>query len=223
MTTHNDRLRSIHTPPRLSRVSPSKRPPKEDDGPTPFQLMRKAETIGVGVACNIASHKVEIVGGAINQAKAEFASSSTLARLYHEAKIIHPQYRAGCEYGRLRRLLFGSSVPRESGLTKVLASSIDDRIHVANQAAREQRDDAEHADWLAEQRTLFERGEYALTRLMRSMPQRAKHVHAKISTFRMNVRQLLRVVCVDDQMPKATQIQPLRIGLQALADTWEME
>jgi hypothetical protein len=223
MTTHNERIRSIHTPPRLSSITPSKRPPREDDGPTPFQLMRKAEAIGQGVACDVTSRKVEITGGKINQAKAEFATSSALARLYHEDRIVHPQYRAGCEYGRLRRLLFGSSVPRESGLTKVLASSIEDRIHVANQAAREQRDDAEHADWLAEQRTLFERGEYSLSRLMRAMPQRAKHVHAKISTFRLNVRQLLRCVCVDDQMPKATQVQPLRIGLQALADTWEIE
>lgn len=217
-----DRIRTIHTPPKRSQITPSKRPPREEHGPTSFQLMRKAEAIGQGVACDIASRKVEITGGALAQSKAEFASSSSLAMLYSEDRIIHPQYRAGCEYGRLRRLLFGAAVARESGLTKVMATSIEDRIHLANQAAREERDDAEHADWLVEQRTLFERGEYALTRLQRHMPKNARHPQTKLSTFRLNVRELLRRVCIDDMIPKATQITPLRIGLQALADTWDI-
>lgn len=225
MTSHKDRIRSIRTPPRLSSVSPSKRPPRENDGPTPLQLLRKAETIGETIVCDVPSRKVEITGGKLAQGKAEFASSSALARLYHEEHIQHPQYRAGSEYTRLRRLLFGSAVARESGLTKVMATSIDDRIREANRKAREERDDEAYADYMVEQRTLFERGEHALHHVQRPLHDRARYAHTLLSVFRNQVRILVRRVCIDDEYPRRleTSVPLLRIGLTALSDVWRMD
>lgn len=225
MTSHRDRIKSIHTPPRLSSMSPSKRPARENDGPTDLQLLRKAEAIGQSIACAIDTRKVEITGGKMAQGKAEFASSSALARLYHETHIEHPQYRAGCEYTRLRRLLFGSSVARESGLTKVLATSIEDRIHEANKAAREDRDDEAYADYIADQRAAFEQGEHALHHVQRPLHDRARYAHTLLSVFRNQVRILVRRVCIDDEYPNRpeTSVPLLRIGLTAMADTWRFE
>ena len=225
MTSHEDRIRTIRTPPKLSRVSPSKRPPREDDGPTDLQLLRKAEVIGQSIVCDVASRKVEITGGKLAQTKAEFASSSALARLYHEEHIQHPQYRAGCEYAKIRRLLFGSAVARESSLTKVMATSMEDRIYKANQAAREERDDEAYADYLVEQRMLFERGEGALHHVQRPTSDPSRYAHTLLSVFRNQVRILVRRVCIDDEYPKrlATSVPLLRIGLTALADVWGME
>lgn len=205
-----NRRKSIVTPERRDRVTLSRRAPRADDGPTDFQLMRKAEATGGAIACRLDDRSVDFVGGAKARAEAEFASSSALAGLLHHRRIDSDQFRAGTEYARLHRLLFGRSVPRPSGLTKVLATSIEDRVHQANAAAREERDDEQHAEWLAEQRTLFERGEYRL-----------RHIAGETIVNRRLIRVVVRMVCIDDLFPsKAGQLWRLRIGLRELADVW---
>lgn len=208
-----NRRKSIVTPERRDRVAPSKRAPRADDGPTDYQLMRKAEATGGAIACRLDDRSVDFVGGAKARAEAEFASSSALAAIYHHGKVSSGMYRAGTEYARLHRLLFGRSVPRPSGLTKVLATTLDERIHQANMAAREERDDDEREQWLEDQRTLFERGEYRL-----------RHIAGETIVNRRLIRVVVRMVCIDDLFPsKAGQLWRLRIGLKELADVWAMD
>lgn len=225
LTTHDDRIRSIRTPPKLSRVSPSKRPPRADDGPTPFQLMRQAEAIGQGIVCDVQSRKVRITGRPGSQAEAEFASSSALAKLRFDEWITLTQYLAGNEYAKIRRLIFGASVPKQSTLTKVMASSLEDRLHAAQQAARDERDDEEYAEYLADKRAAFEQGERALSHVQAYFPDNARSAAALASAFRNKVRIVVRRVCIDDEYPKQpkTTVPLLRTGLQALADTWRMD
>lgn len=207
-----NRRKSIRTPPRRDRVSPSKREPSPDVGPTDFLLQRKAEQIGLGTVCDVETHRVEITGGKAARARVEFATSSTLALLLEQRRIQHPQYRAGTEYARLHRLLFGRSSPKPSSLAKVMATALPERIEQANAAAREEMDDEAYADWLQEQRTLYERGEYRL-----------RHIAGLSITERRLVRVTLRAVAIDGTYPKAGGISRLRIGLSALAEVWEME
>lgn len=240
MVSHRDRIRSIHTPPRRDRVAPSKREPMPDVGPTEFQLQRQAETIGAGTVCDLKTKKVEMVReiaagqGSVTiyskqvQADAELASSSALGRLFIEELIRHDQYRAGTEYARLHRLLYGAVTPKQSALAKAIASSLEQRLEEANRAAREERDDEDYADWLIEQRTLYDRGEYALSRIMVDLDRgwqkaKASHRFAKAGTIRVQVRAVLRSVCLDNTYPRRTLVGNLKIGLQALCDCWRIE
>ncbi len=208
-----NRRKSIHTPPRRDNVSPSKRSPMPDDGPTDFALQRHAERIGLGTVCDVQTHKVDIVGGPHNRARAEFAAGSTLALLLDEGKLLHKQYRAGNEYARLHRTLFGRSTPRQSGLSKVLASSLAERIEASNAAAREELDDDAYAEWIADQRTLYERGEYRL-----------RHITGETITARRLIRIVVRAVAIDGLYPnKAGQLWRLRLGLNELANVWDFE
>ena len=205
-----NRRKSIHTPPRRDKVSPSKRVPTGDDGPTDFQLQRKAEAIGLGTVCDVQTHRVDIVGGKQNRARAEFASSSALALLLDQGVIRSRQYRAGSEYARLHRLLFGRPSPAQSALSKVLATQLPERIQQSNAAAREQLDDESYLEWIAEQRALFERGEYRL-----------RHIAGETITTRRLIRIVTRAVAIDDAYPShAGQVWRLRIGLQSLAEVW---
>lgn len=183
-----------------------------DDGPTEFTLARKAEQIGIGVICDVQTHKVEIAGGPKNRHRAEFATSSALALVYDQGLIIARHYRAGSEYARLHRLLWGRSSPKQSGLSKVLATALPERIEQANAAAREEMDDEAYADWILEQRALYERGEYRLRRMRGSI------------TARRLVRITLRAVIIDDLLPtEPAHIHRLRLGLHELADVWNIE
>ena len=208
-----NRRKSIHTPPRRDRLSPSKRAPMPDDGPTDFLLQRKAEQIGLGVASDITTRKVDVVGGPSNRARVEFATSSTIALLLEKGKIEAKHYRAGSEYARLHRLLWGRTTAKQSGLSKVLSTALPERIEQANAAAREEMDDDARADWLQEQRTLYERGEYRL-----------RHIAGETGTSRRLIRITLRAVVLDGSMPNhPRQIWRLRIGLAALAEVWDLE
>lgn len=208
-----NRRKSIVTPPRRDKIAPNKRAPMPDDGPTDFTLQRKAEVIGQGTFCAVDDHRVHMTGGAAAQARAEFASSSTIALLLEQGRIIAKQYRAGNEYARLHRLLWGRSTAKQSGLSKVLAQSLPERIEVANRAAREELDDDEHNDWIAEQRVLYERGMYRLCRIAGK-----GHVERRL------IRVTVRVVVIDGQYPsKAGALYRLRIGLNKLADVWGIE
>ena len=208
-----NRRKSIHTPPRRDRVSPSRRAPLPDDGPTDFTLQRKAEQIGLGVACDLQTRKVDVAGGPENRHRAEFATSSMLALCYDQGKIIAKQYRAGCEYARLHRLLWGRSSPKQSGLSKVLATALPERLEQAAAAAREDMDDDAYAEWIAEQRTLYERGEYRL-----------RHIRGESITSRRLIRVTLRAVVIDDVYPsRPGQVWRLRLGLNELADVWGIE
>lgn len=221
MTSHYDRIKSIRTPPRRKDLAPSKRGPNENDGPTEYQLQRKAEIIGAGTVCDIQTHHVSIANG--KQGAAEFASSSALALLYHRSKIIHRQYRAGCEYQRLHRLLFGSVSPRESSLTKVMATSMEDQLKAEAAANRDERDDEEQAEWLADQRTLYERGENRLRRMRVPVP-RGRSVEARANAYRQAVRAVLRATCIDDRYPANDEwAYRLKMGLGELADVWSFE
>lgn len=242
MVSHRDRLKSIHTPPRRDRVSPSKRQKREDEGPTAFALQRQAETIGAGTACALdGSGKIqyvkEVEGRSVIaskwQADAEFASSSALARLLHEDRITGQQYRAGTNYARLYRLIWGRAVPRESSLTKVMATPMDERIAKANAAAREERDDEDYADWIAERRGELETGEHALRHIIVHVPAAIKvrrpgqerHVaHAIIVKARSDIRMVVRKVCIEQvYVHRQPLVANLRIGLEALREAWSIE
>lgn len=208
-----NRRKSIVTPPRRDKISPSRRAPMPDDGPTDFTLQRKAEVIGQGTYCAVDDHRVHMTGGKDAQARAEFASSSTLALLLEQGRIIGKHYRAGSEYARLHRLLWGRSTPKQSGLSKVLATALPERIEAANKAAREELDDDAYLDWIGEQRTLYERGMYRLCHI-------AGHDHVE----RRLIRVTLRAVVIDGSYPsKAGALYRLRVGLNELADVWGVE
>lgn len=208
-----NRRKSIRTPPRRDRISPSKRPPLPDDGPTDFALQRRAELIGQGTFCDVVTHRVEVTGGKMARSKAEFAGSSSLALLLEQGRIESHQYRAGQEYARLHRLLWGRSTPKQSALAKMIYTELPERIAQANAAAREELDDEAYADWIAEQRTLYERGEYRL-----------RHIAGQTITDRRLIRIVLRSVVIDGAMPNhARQLYRLRIALSALAETWGFE
>lgn len=208
-----NRRKSIHTPPRRDRISPSRRAPMPDDGPTDFALQRKAEVIGRGTVCSVEDRRVSIVGGPEALAAAEFASSSALALLRHEGKILPKQYQAGNEYARLHRTLFGRSTPKQSGLAKVLATALPERIEEANRVSRVEMDDDAYIEWMTDQRTLYERGEYRLT-----------HIAGENHVTRRLIRIVLRAVVIDGLYPnKAGQVWRLRIGLNELADVWGID
>lgn len=208
-----NRRKSIVTPPRRDKISPSRRAPMPDAGPTDFTLQRKAEVIGQGTYCAVDDHRVHMTGGKAALARAEFASSSTLALLLDQGRIIGKHYRAGSEYGRLHRLLWGRSTPKQSGLSKVLATALPERIEAANKAAREELDDDAYLDWIAEQRVLYERGMYRLCHI-------AGHDHVE----RRLIRVTLRAVVIDGSYPsKAGALYRLRVGLSELADVWDIE
>lgn len=238
MTSRN-RLKSIHTPPRRDKMSPSKRPPREDDGPTEFTLQRHAERIGAGTFVDVKSRKVglamsrgagamttNVLGGAV-QADADFAASSTLSRLEFEEAITGDQWRAGSIYARLNALLFGRGSPKPSALGKVMATSLAQRLEAEARAAREERDDDEYAEWLDEQKTTYRRGEHALSYVQVPMidgwaKTAPKYRAAKLMTIRHQIRAVVRRVCLDDYYPRRTLLPHLRYGLQALADVWEV-
>lgn len=239
MVSNRNRIKSIRTPERRDRISPSKRQPREEDGPTPFTLQRHAEQIGAGTVCDLSNRKVGLalsrgtghmttnVMGAKVQADADFAASSSLHRLQFEDAITTDQWRAGTIYARLNRLLFGRGVPKPSALGKVMASSMEDRIAAANRASREERDDDEYAEWLGDQKVIYARGEHALAHVAVPMtggwakiPERLRR--AKLLTIRMQVRAVCRRVCLDDVYPRRTMLPHLKLGLQVLADTWEV-
>lgn len=208
-----NRRKSIVTPPRRDKISPSKRTPMPEAGPTDFTLQRQAERIGQGTYCAVEDHRVHMTGGAAAQARAEFASSSTIALLLEQGHIIAKQYRAGNEYARLHRLLWGRSTPKQSGLSKVLATALPERIEAANRAAREELDDDAYLEWIADQRTLYERGMYRLC-----------HIAGKGHVERRLIRVTLRAVVIDGNYPsRAGQVSRLRVGLNELADVWGID
>lgn len=208
-----NRRKSIHTPPDRSKLTPSRRAPMPDDGPTEYTLQRKAEVIGQGTYCAVDDHRVHMTGGRDAQARAEFASSSTIALLLEQGRIIGKQYRSGSEYARLHRLLWGRSTPKQSGLSKVLATALPERIEQSVRAAREEMDDDAYLDWIGEQRTLYERGMYRLC-----------HIAGKGHVERRLIRVTVRAVVIDGSYPsKAGALYRLRIGLNELADVWGIE
>lgn len=209
-----NRRKSIRTPPRRDRLSPSKRPPMPaDDGPTDFTLQRAAELIGQGTVCDTTTRRVEITGGKAARSRAEFAGSSALALLLETGKIESHQYRAGTEYARLHRLLWGRSTPPASGLAKVMATALPERVEQANRAAREELDDEAYADWILEQRTLYERGEYRLRRIA-----------GQTAVNRRLIRIVLRAVAIDGSVPNhPRQLYRLRIALSEIASVWGIE
>jgi len=207
-----NRRKSIRTPPDRSKIAPHKRLPIPDDGPTDYALQRKVEIIGEGTYCRLDDRRVAVTGPKEALSNAERASSSALGLLAVKGLIEGHQYRAGMEYARLHRILFGSSVPRPSGLSKVLATALPERIEAANRAAKEQLDDEGYIEWLQDQRTLYERGEYRLRHLPGS------------AVARRNARVAFRLVVIDNLAPgHIGQIARLRHVLNELAEVWGIE
>ena len=225
MAPRSKRLKSIRTPLPANRLAPSQR--ETNDGPNPFQLQRKAEVIGAGIVCDIQTHAVEIAGGKTAQAKAEFATSSALALLYHESRIDHPRYRAGCEYGRLHRLLWGPGVAKGSSLTKVMATTVEEALKQAAAAARTEMDDDERAAWLADQRVLYQRAEFRLDHLRVPNPSASRDAgkrSAHANRVRAQIRSAVRATCVDDLYPANDEwLFRLRLGLGEIASVWDMD
>lgn len=236
MVTHQARIKSIHTPPRRDKISPSKRAKRDDEGPTPFTLQRQAETIGARTVCMLdgkgtirmaktvkAGNTTEEIISKDFTSQAEFASSSALARILTESGITYEQYRAGTNYTRLHRLIWGSTQARQSSLSKVMATSMEDRIHQANKKAREERDDEDYAEWIAAQRGELEAGESALAHIVIPLPPRTKASHAIIMRERAHIRLIVRQVCLENQYKhRGPLLSGLRTGLEALREAWSI-
>lgn len=207
------RRRSIVTPPRRDRLAPSKRPPTGEDGPTDFALQRQAELIGQSTFCAVASRRVEMTGGKDARGRAELAAASIQGALYAKNLIGSDEYRAANEYARLHRLLWGRAVALPSGLSRVLASGLTERLEAATAAARDQMDDQAYTDWLAEQRTIYERGEYRL-----------RHVAAGSGTARRLIRMAMRAAVIDQEYPVGpAALMRVKRGLRELAEVWGIE
>lgn len=208
-----NRRRSIVTPARRDRLAPSKRPPTDDEGPTAYALQRQAEQIGHGTICVLASRRVEMTGGKDARGRAELAAASVQGRLYAKNLIGSDQYRAANEYARLHRLLWGRSTAKPSGLSRVLASGLVERIQTAKAAAQDQMDDDAYTDWMAEQRALYERAEYRL-----------RHMSNASGTARRVIRMAMRQAVIDQVYPAAAaELVRVKRGLRELADVWGIE
>lgn len=198
------RNRSIHTPPRASQVSKGQRArwraEAGEDGPTAFQLMRKAEQLGERVACDIASRKVYLTGSNSGSAT---ASALTLLR-FHD-RITWPQFRAGTTYAWLRFSLFGPATPGAATLFRVIHEHISSDMAIADEETTEER-----ADRIERMRVQYLRGDNRLRNLL----------------YARRVREMVRRVCIDDYYPdpaRPNHLARLREGLQELADTWRTE
>jgi hypothetical protein len=217
MSPRHKRLKSIHTPPRQDRITPSQRRARADDGPNAFQLQRQAEQINASTYC-------EVDGGAIGITKngnfskqiaadAAFAASCAIAKLRYEDRITLQQYRAGLEYARLFYLSAGKTHPKQSALAKAMATSLEDRIKQANAAARELRDDGEYEDWLSDQHTLYKRAVHRLNHL-----PGLDHVERRILRTYIN-----RTVVESIYPVNGRWLNALRLGLKELAELFGIE
>jgi hypothetical protein len=107
---------------------------------------------------------------------------------------------------------------------------MEDRIAQANAAAREERDDEDYADWIAERRAELEQGEHALRNILIHVPanlkvkredQRKGTAHAIIIKARADIRMVVRRVCIEGVYIHRQQlIDNLRTGLEALRYEW---
>ena len=107
---------------------------------------------------------------------------------------------------------------------------MEDRIAQANAAAREERDDEDYADWIAERRGELEQGEHALRHMLIHVPanlkvktpgQRPAVAHAIIIQARADIRKVVRRVCIEGvYIHRQPLIDNLRIGLEALRYEW---
>jgi hypothetical protein len=168
-------------------------------------LQRQAELIGQGTVCAVASRRVEMTGGKGVRAVAEMASASVQGLLYARNFIGSDEYRAACEYARLHRLLWGRATAKPSGLSRVLATGLTERLEAATAAARDQMDDEAYTAWVADQRTIYERGEYRL-----------RH----IATIRM----AMRTAVIDQHYPVGrVALMKVKRALRELADVWAIE
>lgn len=207
------RRKSIVTPPRRDKLTPSKRPPTGDEGPTDFALQRQAELIGQGTVCAVASRRVEMTGGKGVRAVAEMASASVQGLLYARNLIGSDEYRAACEYARLHRLLWGRATAKPSGLSRVLATGLTERLEAATAAARDQLDDEAYTAWVADQRVIYERGEYRL-----------RHIAGGSGTARRLIRVAMRAAVIDQEYPVGhAALLRVKRALRELADVWAIE
>ncbi len=220
---HHDRLKSINTPPRQDRLPPSKRRARDDDGPTPFQLQRQAEAIGASTYCAIDDRKVGMVkpigtDGVHNfskqlEADAQFASTCAIARVRYEEKITGRQYRAGLEYARLFYLVAGRISPKQSALAKAIAASLEERLAKEAKARREERDDDEYEEWLAERVVDYRRALY-----------RMQHIRGRDYAEGRNLRNYINRTVVESIYPaNGRWLAAVRLGLQELADVFNIE
>lgn len=194
------RLKHIRTPQRRDRITPSKRPPREDDGPTIYQLARRAELLGEKVIWDAKAHKPAVSGNA-----AVDATASAIGMLLHQKLISEEEHSAGQTYAMLRLILFGPASPRGSALFKVLAT---DFIEVAAAKERELTPD-EKEEHLVNCRISYYEADNRLRKLH----------------YARRVREVLRRVLIDNQMPdpkRPNQLSRLREGLQVLAFCWRI-
>lgn len=199
MSRRSKRLRSIRTPERRDRIAPSKREPV-DEGPTHFQLLRRAEAMGQSVYYDDKQKRLAITGKNNGQ-----VTASALSLLHYQSKITGPQYRAGLKYQFLRRTLFGAATPKIGGLQGVIHEHLSADSAVKDELLPEEVEERE-----INQRIEYQRGDQALMRIL----------------YARRVREMVRRVCVDDMMPQANrpnQLARLREGLQVLADTWRTD
>lgn len=199
-------LKSIAIPPRANRISKAQRQryraAAEDDGPTPFQLMRRAELMGETVACDIASRRVFMTGSNNGQAT---ATALTLLRFMD--RITWGQFRAGSTYAWLRYSLFGPALPSASSLFRVIHEHLSSDMAMAQHA---EETSEEKADRLQRMRLQYLRGDNRL----RALP------------YARRVREMVRRVCIDDYYPdpaRPRHLDRLREGLEELSGTWGLE
>lgn len=200
MAPRNKRLKSIHTPPRRDRLAPSQRPPTGEDGPTDYQLMRRAETLGYGIYCEIGSPKTLMTG------KNDGRSTSTaIGLLRFQDKITQPQFRAGAMYAYLRSAWFGQPMPKAVSLYRVIHEHLSSDSAIAY---REEETSEEKQERMYQMRLEYQRGDGRLQKL----------------PYYTKIRITLRATIIDDLYPTNDKwLQRLRIGLSELADCWRTD
>lgn len=200
MAPRNKRLKSIHTPSRRDRLAPSQRPPTGDEGPTDYQLMRRAETMGEGIYCEIGSPKTLMTGK--NDGR---TTSTAIGLLRFQDKITAPQFRAGAMYAYLRSALFGHPTPKAVSLYRVIHEHLSSDSAIA---FREEETTEEKQERMYQMRLEYQRGDGRLQKL----------------PYYTKVRITLRATIIDDLYPaNNTILSRLRIGLSELSDVWRTD
>jgi hypothetical protein len=198
--------RAIAIPVRRDRIARTKREPldvsKGDDAASLYALQRRAELMGEGTYCLIETGEVGITGP-----NSGVLTGTALGLLRTRDEIEAVEFRAGCLYGGLRSMLYPRAVPGSTSVYRMMALELGE---VLDERLRARETPDEHAERIEEARIMYYRGDNRL----RQLP------HAR------RVREMLRVVVIDDRMPDESapiQVKWLREGLRALVDTWDLD
>lgn len=196
--------RAIAIPVRRNRISSSQREAIENDdgGPTMYSLQRRAELMGEATYCLVETHETSITG-----ANTGILTGTALGILRTRDMIAAIQFKAGALYAGMRAMLFARAIPASTSIFRMIALDLSEREEIKRLALETPED---HAERVEEARIMYYRGDNRL----RQLP------------YARGVREVLRRVCIDDQLPdphRPNQLARLKEGLQELSDTWQLE